>query len=161
MRVAALIALMLVVVADSFALSRLSSRVLPRGSGGLYMSTTEEVETKAPESVSDVAREIIEKQFKIGKRVQWGVFQGDVKEEDVPDAGTRAALREIAARELVNIDDEERARRTTVGKVGGVVAAVSYFAAVYLGLDIVPRTALTYFPLALSLGFLESGKQGL
>lgn len=160
MRVAALIALMLVVT-DSFALTRLSSRVLPRGSGGLYMSTTEEVETKAPESVSDVAREIIEKQFKIGKRVQWGVFQGDVKEQDVPDAGTRAALREIAARELVNIDDEERARRTTVGKVGGVVAAVSYFAAVYLGLDIVPRTALTYFPLALSLGFLQSGKQGL
>lgn len=160
MRVAALIALMLVVT-DSFALTRLSSRVLPRGSGGLHMSTTEEAETKAPESVSDVAREIIEKQFKIGKRVQWGVFQGDVKEQDVPDAGTRAALREIAARELVNIDDEERARRTTVGKVGGVVAAVSYFAAVYLGLDIVPRTALTYFPLALSLGFLQSGKQGL
>lgn len=128
------------------------------------MSTTEEEEVatkKNPESVSDVAREVIEKQFKIGKKIQWGVLQADVEEEDIPDDQTRAALREVATRELVNIDDDERARRTLVGKVSGVIAAASYFGALYLGLDFVPRTAITYFPLALSIGFLESGKQGL
>ena len=127
----------------------------------LRMSTTEDVEKKAPESVGDVAREIIEKQFKIGKRIEWGIFQADVSEDDIPDANTRTALREIASRDLVNIDDMERARRTTVGKVSGMVAALSYFGALYFGFDIFLRTAITYFPLALSLGFLESGKQGL
>ena len=45
---------------------------------------------------SDVAKAIIEKQFKVGRSVQWGVLQADVDEAKVPDDNTRAALREIA-----------------------------------------------------------------
>ena len=155
-----LILALLLAVAHGFALTgyKFGPRFGRRMSVG--MSTTEE-KKKRPESVSDVAREVIEKQFKIGKKIQFGVLQADVNAEDIPDDQTRAALREVATRELVNIDDEERARRTLVGKVSGAIAAVSYFGALYLGLDFVPRTAVTYFPLALSLGFLESGKQGL
>ena len=110
---------------------------------------------------SDIARDMIEKQFKVGKSVQWGVLQAEVKEEDVPDDNTRAVLREVASRDLVNIDDTERNRRTLVGKVSGVLAAMSFAASWYCGLALVPRTAAIYLPLSFSLGFLESGKEGL
>tara|TARA_A100001035_G_C27717658_1_gene470308 strand:+ start:421 stop:882 length:462 start_codon:yes stop_codon:yes gene_type:complete len=113
------------------------------------------------EGPSDVAREVIEKQFKVGKSVQWGVLQAEVEESEVPDDSTRAALREVASRDLVNIDDKERARRTLVGKASGVLAVLSFIGSIKFGLDIIPRTVAIYLPLSFSLGFLESGKQGL
>ena len=110
---------------------------------------------------SEVAKEIIEKQFKVGKSVQWGVLQAEVDEAEVPDDNTRAALREVASRDLVNIDDKERARRTMVGKASGVLTVFSFVASLYYNLDIIPRTVAIYLPLSFSLGFIESGKQGL
>ena len=129
----------------------------------LKMSSSEQEKKyfKNPESVSDVAKEVIEKQFKIGKSIKWGVLQEDVKNEDIPDESTRSMLRKVAEKDLVNIDSSERSRRTLVGKVSGAIAVVSYIGSLYFGLETLPRAAITYLPVALSVGFLESGKQGL
>ena len=126
-----------------------------------FTSSTRLAMVSSDTGPSDVAKEIIEKQFKVGKSVQWGVLQADVDEAKVPDDNTRATLRDVASRELVNIDDKERARRTLVGKASGLLTVLSFAASLHYHLDIIPRTIAIYLPLSLSLGFLESGKQGL
>jgi hypothetical protein len=131
------------------------------GKGSLISRRSSTADENKIDSVSDVARAAIETQFKVGKSVQWGVLQADVASEEIPDDATRKARREQASNDLVNIDVEERARRTLVGKVSGALAAVSYLTSLYFSLELIPRALITYFPLAISVGFLESGKQGL
>lgn len=102
-----------------------------------------------------------------GKRVHWGVLSQEVPESELNNTSKevlakRAALREAAAAELVNIGQDERSRRKTMAAGAGLVALV-----VATGLtanDVTNpliRGAAMYLPLAIAFGFYGSGQQGL
>lgn len=100
----------------------------------------------------------------VGSRVKWGLFKEAIPEEEVdgsPEAErAREALREAAARDLVNIDEAERERRGLAGAAFAAGAALLAGAllwtqaAWYLRLGIFPVVALAY-------GFLLSAEEGL
>ena len=73
----------------------------------------------------------------------------------------RKAKRELATRQLINIDDTERNRRKLIGQATAVLTTVIYGATFYFHSGIVARAASIYLPLAFSVGFYESGKKGL
>lgn len=100
------------------------------------------------------------------KKIVYGVFQQEVDPAVLADTSdetleARSAARAAAADQLVNIGAEERTRRTRVGAVMSV-ATVALGAALF-GAEMSPvvKAGAMYFPIALSLGFLESGAKGL
>ena len=105
--------------------------------------------------------EAIEKIFKVGKSIQYGVLQADVDPSNVPSEEEQAVRKEAATRDLVNIDDKERGRRKLLGTVGSGVAAIAYAATFVFHLSLVPRILSIYFPIAFSVGFLTSSEKGL
>lgn len=95
-----------------------------------------------------------------GTQVTWGVFKTSVDQDKIPEAEERAALRERAARDLTNIDDEERARRGVAGSVLAVVTVA--VGAGLLASHSPPLTRLSIAPLLfLSYGFTASSREGL
>lgn len=106
-------------------------------------------------------KEVMQKQFKVGKKIVFGVFQQDVDLNNVPSAAEQARLAEKAAKSLVNIDDAERGRRRSVGLVAGGVAAAVYAAMLSFHVAVIPRFIGLYLPLAVSAGFLKSSQEGL
>lgn len=98
-----------------------------------------------------------------GKSIYFGVFQRDVRAEEgreTPSDDVRAARRARAREKLVNIDDEERARRLDVGKVAGGVTLVMAIAQLALGASRIERAVIA-IPLFFALGFVGSAKTGL
>jgi len=117
---------------------------------------------------NDMAK-AMEKTFGMGegKRVSWAFSTTQVPQVELDDTSEatmakRAALREKAAAELVNIDDDDRSKRKLVGAGAGVVALL---AAVGLSVGGVTnpliRGAVMYLPLAMSFGLYGSGQKGL
>mmetsp|Transcript_9463 Transcript_9463/g.17774 ORF Transcript_9463/g.17774 Transcript_9463/m.17774 type:complete len:179 (-) Transcript_9463:831-1367(-) len=117
---------------------------------------------------TDMAK-AMEKQYGFGqgKRVHWGVLTRDADQDELNDQSPetqqrRATLRELAATEMVNIDNDERARRKVIAGFAGLVALV-----VATGLTVgevnnpLIRGGAMYLPLAISIGFYGSGQQGL
>lgn len=105
--------------------------------------------------------------FGEGKRVVWGVLSKEVDPSELNDQSAealarRAALKEAAAADLVNIDPDERSKRKTIATGAGVVALL-----VATGLTVgdvtnpLIRGAAMYVPLAIMYGFYGSGQQGL
>ena len=106
-------------------------------------------------------KSVMEKQFKVGKSIAWGVLQKDVDASSIPDAETQAELRAQAASSLTNIDSTERDRRRLVG----VIAATSS-AAIYTGMLVFKTTFIfrllgLYLPVSIAAGFLKSAEEGL
>lgn len=113
----------------------------------------------------DAVKEAFEKMYApgTGKSIYFGVFQRDVRAEagrETPSDDVRAARRARAREELVNIDDEERARRLDVGKVAGGVTLVMAIAQLALGASRIERAVIA-IPLFFALGFVGSAKSGL
>lgn len=106
-------------------------------------------------------KEVMQKQFQVGKKIVFGVFQQDVDSSSIPSAAEQARLEANAATKLVNIDDAERARRRSVGLVAGGVAAAVYAAMLSFHVTLIPRFIGLYLPLAVSAGFLKSAEEGL
>jgi hypothetical protein len=95
-----------------------------------------------------------------GKQIYFGVLQRDVPCDCDLSEDERAARRVQAARDLVNIDQEERDRRQMAGTIGAVLTAV--LAASLLVSHAGPLTRLAIDPpFALSYGYLMSAKEGL
>lgn len=97
-----------------------------------------------------------------GSSVQWGVLKVATLEVDQsPEAqARRAALREKAARDLVNIDDEERERRRVASYfvAGGAILLAAFL--LWSNAPWYSRGAI--FPVvALAWGFNLSAKEGL
>eukprot|EP00746_Dinoflagellata_sp_MGD_P076392 gnl/MRDRNA2_/MRDRNA2_30769_c0_seq1.p1 gnl/MRDRNA2_/MRDRNA2_30769_c0~~gnl/MRDRNA2_/MRDRNA2_30769_c0_seq1.p1 ORF type:complete len:243 (+),score=39.06 gnl/MRDRNA2_/MRDRNA2_30769_c0_seq1:142-870(+) len=103
----------------------------------------------------------IESGFKEGKSVVWGVFQQDLDEGSVPDSKERASRRAAAAKALTNIDSVERDRRKVAGTAGAALSAVLYAGLLYNKASTAAVALGMFFPVALSLGFLESARTGL
>lgn len=106
-------------------------------------------------------KSVMEKQFKVGKSIAWGVLQKDVDASSIPDAETQAELRAQAESSLTNIDSTERGRRRLVG----VIAATSS-AAIYTGMLVFKTTFIfrllgLYLPVSIAAGFLKSAEEGL
>jgi hypothetical protein len=108
-----------------------------------------------------VMKDSIDKQFKLGKSITYGVLQTDVDTSNVPSKKEQAAMRKQAAAELVNIDTAERDRRKNAAKVGAVVSTVLYGGLIYAKVSFLPMAAALYLPVAFSYGFYKSGEQGL
>ena len=95
-----------------------------------------------------------------GRRIAWGALTQEVDQAAVPDAAEREARRARAATNLMNIDDEERARRQTAGSALSLLTAV--FAAALLATHADAATRLAILPpVYLSVGYLASAKEGL
>jgi len=97
-----------------------------------------------------------------GLEVKWGVFKERVENVDNSEAGvaSRAQKRDKAAQELVNIGDEERARRDFAGNVGAVVLVL--IVAVLLATSASWQARAAIFPVvALTYGFKLSAQEGL
>eukprot|EP00963_Diacronema_lutheri_P007078 scaffold625_cov324-Pavlova_lutheri.AAC.112 len=94
------------------------------------------------------------------KKIVYGVFQQDVDASNVPDEDERRKRIEKATQELTNIDLDERGRRMKVGQVGLASTVVLAAALLVTGVPNYWRAAI-YFPLSLSLGFIDSGRTGL
>ena len=103
----------------------------------------------------------IDSGFKEGKSIAWGVLQRDLDEADVPNKKEREKRKKEAAKELVNIDSNERNRRKIAGSVGAVFSTVLYGVLVTTKVSTITLGLSMYFPVALSLGFIESGRKGL
>ncbi|CAE8629829.1 unnamed protein product [Polarella glacialis] len=107
--------------------------------------------------------------FEVGEgqgasRVKWGVLKEAVDEASVdrsPEAESRRAeLRATAATSLVNIDDEERARRRIAGLAFAAFAFV--LSAYLLWTQAAWYSRAGVFPvIALAYGFLLSAEEGL
>jgi len=95
-----------------------------------------------------------------GVRVKWGVLQEKIADNEIlPEESERERRREQAAKDLVNIDQEERNRRLIAGGTGMVfTTALAFICASQ-------PWYVRYFGvspfLGLSLGFLVSGQSGL
>lgn len=111
-------------------------------------------------AISQVMGTVIEKGFSEGKRVKYGVFTESVDPSSVPAEEEQRKRREDAARDLVNIDMQERQRRTAVGTAGSVLTAALGVGLLAAHAPVATRFAIA-FPLFLSYGFLESGRTGL
>lgn len=94
------------------------------------------------------------------KKIVYGVFQQDVDTKNVPEEEERKKRIEKATKELTNIDQDERGRRMKVGQVGLASTVVLAAALLVTGAPYYWRAAI-YFPLSLSLGFIDSGRTGL
>lgn len=100
----------------------------------------------------------------IGSRVKWGLFKEEIAQDAIdntPEAqSARAALREAAARNLTNIDDQERERRRLVGLA--TVAGALVLALLMLWSKVDWSVRLAIFPIvALGNGYLLSAQEGL
>eukprot|EP00238_Polyblepharides_amylifera_P010849 CAMPEP_0196585504 /NCGR_PEP_ID=MMETSP1081-20130531/50939_1 /TAXON_ID=36882 /ORGANISM="Pyramimonas amylifera, Strain CCMP720" /LENGTH=133 /DNA_ID=CAMNT_0041907077 /DNA_START=200 /DNA_END=601 /DNA_ORIENTATION=- len=104
-----------------------------------------------------------------GYRIKYGVFTEKISEIkgserssffDEPSEQQVAERQREAAEQLVNINQEERDRRSAVGSVGLVLTAGIAAFMLTNGVDGLARASII-FPLNLSLGFLLSGATGL
>lgn len=100
----------------------------------------------------------------VGSRVVWGLFKEPVRPQEIDSSAeaqlAREALRDAAARNLVNIDQQERWRRGLAGAVFAVVVAL--LAAVLLWFQAAWYARLGVFPLvALAYGYILSAQEGL
>jgi len=106
-------------------------------------------------------KEAIEKTFKVGKSIQWGVLQADVDPANIPSEEEQKKRIAVASTELINIDADERGRRRTAGLAGAFVASIVYGATIYFHTPFLYRAAAIYLPVAFSAGFLQSAQSGL
>ena len=96
-----------------------------------------------------------------GKRIKWGVFKEDVEDSvSAISEGGRASAREAAARDLTNIDLDERARRGFLGKVFSGITVLTAIAQIATDQPALARTLIAA-PLFFAVGFLGSEKTGL
>mmetsp|Transcript_10726 Transcript_10726/g.17169 ORF Transcript_10726/g.17169 Transcript_10726/m.17169 type:complete len:202 (-) Transcript_10726:746-1351(-) len=96
-----------------------------------------------------------------GKKVVFGVLQRDVDPATIPRSEEdRAKLRDQAARDLTNIDLEERQRRRRVGQGLNILSAVLGVTLVFLHVPALSRLAI-FFPLAFAEGYITSANTGL
>merc|ERR1712216_318106 len=120
---------------------------------------------KADEDDTDPVQETFKKLYtpNSGKRIKYGVFQETVSasEKNTYTDEEKTRLRAKAAKELTVIDDEERKRRGTVGRVFASATALSAVLQVFVfPQPIFARVAL--FPMVyLSYGFLASERSGM
>lgn len=103
-------------------------------------------------------------QFKLGRRVKYGLFSDEVTASDIDESASaqreRAELRRKAAESLTNIDDTERERRRTVGTGLSIVSLV--VAGVLINSNAGPLARFGIFPLVwFAFSYLESAKTGL
>ncbi|CAK0816387.1 unnamed protein product [Prorocentrum cordatum] len=98
----------------------------------------------------------------VGSRVKWGVMKESVGEVDQsPEAQRRReALRAAAARDLVNIDEEERERRRTLAVPMAVLSAAFCAFLLLTGAPWTSRVAVLPF-FFLTGGLYLSGQEGL
>ena len=99
--------------------------------------------------------------FKEGKSIAWGVLQRDLDESDIPNDKEREKRKKEASKELINIDSNERNRRKIAGSIGAVFSTILYGVLVTTKVSAITLGLSIYFPIALSLGFIESGRKGL
>jgi hypothetical protein len=104
--------------------------------------------------------QVISAMFEPGRRVVYGVFTEAVEAASIPDEAERTRRREAAAETLTNIDDAERERRRTVGQVGLAVTGMAASGMLLFRAGPAARATL-FFPLAFSLGYIESANTGL
>lgn len=104
---------------------------------------------------------VVKSQFKIGKSINFGVFQKDVDVKSMPDLETRNLLRKDASIKLNNIGLQERDRRELVGKYGFFITALLWIGFIFYDVPLQTRVLGLYFPVSLTYGFLESSKEGL
>ncbi|CAL6345195.1 unnamed protein product [Bathycoccus prasinos] len=120
---------------------------------------------KADEDDKDPVQETFKKLYKpnSGKRIKYGVFQETLSESDknTYTEQEKTNLRVKAAEELTVIDEEERKRRGTVGRVFASATALAAVLQVFVfPQPIFARVAL--FPMVyLSYGFLASERSGM
>lgn len=103
-------------------------------------------------------------QFKLGRRVKYGLFSDEVTDSEIDESASaqreRAELRRKAAESLTNIDDAERERRRGVGTGLSIVSLI--FAGVLVKSNAGPLARFGIFPLAwFAFSYLESAKTGL
>lgn len=115
-----------------------------------------------PAAAADPIASVFSKLFAgdSGRKIYLGVLQRDVDPDTVPSMEERAGRRDNAARELVNIDDDERERRLYVG---GALSVVTLALGAFLLTSHAPaveRLAIAP-PLFLSYGYIASWQKGL
>jgi hypothetical protein len=103
----------------------------------------------------------MQKQFKEGKKITFGVFQTDVDPAQVPDAPARERLVAEASSSLNNIDQAERSRRRLVGVGAAAASTAIYSAMLYFNVGFIGRLVGLYLPVSISAGFLKSAQEGL
>jgi len=117
------------------------------------------------EEERDPVRDAFEKLYapNTGKRIKYGVFQETLSasEKNKYTDAEKTKLRAKASEELTVIDDEERKRRGTVGRVFASATALAAVLQVFVfPQPIFARVAL--FPMVyLSYGFLASERSGM
>lgn len=129
---------------------RLSVKAQP-SSSAMMMSEASESPMKS----------VMEKQFKVGKSIAWGVLQKDVDASSIPDAETQAELRAKATSSLTNIDLTERGRRRLVGIVAATGSAAIYTGMLVFKTTFIFRLLGLYLPISIAAGFLKSADEGL
>jgi len=156
--------------------SRVAARAPPRR-GAVAMSDTQaaanakaaaamsNTQAAAPAVVVPALEEslpgqVISAMFPAGKRVVNGVFTEDVDPSSVPDEVERERRRSLAATAKQNIDAAERERRQLIGQAGAICTVLYAGGLLAVGAGPAAR-ATVFFPLALSVGFLESASSGL
>ena len=110
----------------------------------------------------DPAATVISTAFQAGsgRRIAWGVLTEEVDPASVPSDAERQALRDTAAANLVNIDQDERDRRRVAGTALSVATAALAIGLLAVHADAVTRAA-TLPPVFLASGFLASAEEGL
>jgi hypothetical protein len=101
---------------------------------------------------------------KEGKSIYYGVFTKDT-DRDTTSTEDAAKLRQLAAENLTNIDDAERARRDQAGNVMAVVSALYVIWASLVaddgGFGGHVLRLFAVMPIFLAYGYKESAKAGL
>lgn len=116
---------------------------------------------RAQENEDSPIKTVMQKQFKEGKKITFGVFQTDVDPAQVPDALARKRLVAEASSSLNNIDRAERGRRRLVGVGAAAASTAIYSAMLYFNVGFIGRLVGLYLPVSLSAGFLKSAQEGL
>jgi len=95
-----------------------------------------------------------------GRRIAWGLLTEEVEPSSIPSDAERAALREQAAEDLVNIDQNERDRRRIAGTALSVATAALALALLAAQVGALTRAAILP-PVFLATGYLASADEGL
>eukprot|EP00468_Gymnochlora_sp_CCMP2014_P011025 CAMPEP_0167757988 /NCGR_PEP_ID=MMETSP0110_2-20121227/10224_1 /TAXON_ID=629695 /ORGANISM="Gymnochlora sp., Strain CCMP2014" /LENGTH=165 /DNA_ID=CAMNT_0007644225 /DNA_START=100 /DNA_END=597 /DNA_ORIENTATION=- len=106
-------------------------------------------------------KQVFEKLFPAGegKQIVYGVLTRDLQNVP-PSPEEQKRRRDKAAAELVNINDEERARRRMAGQIGYVFTIGLAATLIWLPVPPLARLGL-FFPVAFSQSFIDSANKGL
>ena len=104
---------------------------------------------------------VIEKKFQIGRSIKFGISQQEIDSTKIGSLSERSEMIKNAEDGLTNIDNLERGRRKLIGQIFAGISVLAYSSALYVHAPIFIRAIATYLPVAVSVGFLQSGKDGL